>query len=284
MAPWNKHTLFFLHTPKTAGSTLEAVIGHQYGYRGIRRVDFRRYNDSCRDLRNLPVEEKMQTRVVLGHFLFSENLHGDYPRPYTYISVLRDPVERVISNYYYIRKRPNSRFHETVASGATSLEEFVRSGAEPYNFNAQTRFLAGAGENVPSSEVTAATLELAKENVEKHFTAIAITERFDESLMLLRHKLGWSWPFHLGAQKVNADKPNRGAIPASAIEAIEEANQLDRELYRWSVARLDDHIASRGEAFTRELARFRQLCGSETARKFCILRDKVLHRAGTLLE
>ena len=62
-----------------------------------------RYSDSeIKTFISLSDEKKMGIRLLKGHMPFG--LHKNLPVDARYISILRDPIERVTSQYYYIKK------------------------------------------------------------------------------------------------------------------------------------------------------------------------------------
>ena len=97
-------SVIFLHIPKVGGSTISKIIERQYRPRNIFHV---RDNSSQKRIQNcvdefkvLPVAEKERIKVLMGHMGFG--LHNFLPQPSVYFTLLRDPVERVISYYYFI--------------------------------------------------------------------------------------------------------------------------------------------------------------------------------------
>ncbi|QGS69232.1 hypothetical protein CV093_15625 [Oceanobacillus sp. 143] len=122
-----------MHIPKTAGQSLRGVIKKQYNLEETYRCPFME-----EEVVKLSDEFRNSLKFIYGHFLFGT--HEYFPKPFTYITMLRDPVERFISAYYHILLVPTNRWHEKVKG--MSLEEFIDSDdfnlqAEP---NVQTRF------------------------------------------------------------------------------------------------------------------------------------------------
>jgi hypothetical protein len=74
-------------------------------------------------------------------------------------------------------------------------------------------------------------LEQAKENLMCHFKVIGLTERFDESMMLLRKDFPWvGWPFY-SAANVTKKRLRLPEIPSNELDLVREVNRLDSELY-----------------------------------------------------
>ncbi len=92
-----------------------------------------------KEFKKLPESAKRRSKLILGHISFG--LHEFLPQPFTYITFLRDPVERIISLFYFIRRVPGHPYYSSIVSSNMSLEEFVGSGISKEVDNVQTRLL-----------------------------------------------------------------------------------------------------------------------------------------------
>src|SRR6185295_5652521 len=145
---------------------------------------------------SLPADAKSRMRLVPGHFLFG--IHRALGRPGRYITLLRHPVDRVVSSYYYILSQPGIPVREKLLAQNMSLADYVNSGLglDPHNY--QTRILAGLpeydanwDETAGRIEVPRAALDLAIRNVDEHFLLAGVSERFNEFVLVLKLLLGW---------------------------------------------------------------------------------------------
>jgi len=89
-------TVIFVHLPKCAGSTLNRILLRQYKLSETYALAGRSVRDSFLELKRLPEEKKGGIRLLYGHMHFG--LHEHLPQPCVYFTLLRDPVERVISH------------------------------------------------------------------------------------------------------------------------------------------------------------------------------------------
>jgi hypothetical protein len=249
-------TTIFLHVAKTAGTTLNQVLGREYA--DILSFYIPKESEShFEDFKNRLKNEN--AALIRGHFELG--WHYFLSRPFTYFTILRDPVERVISEYFYILSSPGHPLFSHVAKKNVSLVDFVKKWNAP---NLQTKKISGTtfAKNSGVSqdvEVNADNmLKMAKENLSKHFTVVGLTERFDETLILLKREFGWDWPFYI-RDNVTKDKAAREDIPVSTLTVIREHNRLDAELYEYVKKRFIDQINSQGKSFYDEVEKFKEL-------------------------
>lgn len=237
--------LIFLHIPKAAGSTLRSIIDRHYP----QQVIYKLYGPQTLidTFINLPEESRNRIRVLQGHIPFG--LHKYLNVPVNYLTMLRDPVERVISFYYWILENREESLYEIVRG--MSLSNFADSGF-PITSNYQTRLISG------SMEDSSDALAIAKHNLELPNTIFGLSERFDESLILFRNLLGWKSVVY-ARYNVTKNKPEKRDISDSIIETIKRHNRSDIELYQFAKQRFDENISRQGAGFQAEARKLHRL-------------------------
>src|SRR5690348_12004038 len=95
--------LIFVHPPRTAGSTLSRIMHREYNPLQICDIDPRFYYWSLQRLSRWPQQRLAKIKLFNGHIPFG--IHSFIPQPTTYITVLRDPIERTISEYHVRKHR-----------------------------------------------------------------------------------------------------------------------------------------------------------------------------------
>ena len=211
----------FTHIGKTGGTTLSTTLRWVYGPSSCYQIPAGRPEQPERWFDDVSKKRVDKVRLVMGHATYG--VHEQISGPSRYFTMLRHPIRRVVSLYYYIKSGwPESE----VAS--MSLEEFVHSDHRAARPNDQVRFVSGEKpENAPKK-----ALRDAKRNLKENFAAVGITERFDESLLLLQRKLGWSRPPVYVSSNVNRERPTVEELPSSTVDVVRRQNELDLELYR----------------------------------------------------
>lgn len=247
-------TLIFLHIPKTGGTTLSRLVvrnfpSHEiYQIRDPKQPRAPRFGDAggtVRDFMALPEEERARFRCILGHMHFG--IHEHVPGPSWYITLLRDPVERVLSQHgQYNRMVENG---EKGFARRLSLEAFLR---ERTVADHQTRFLCGWSVKAHSDEEN---LERAKHNLREHFCVVGTLERFNETMLVLGKRLGWSNLTYV-RQNVGSHRLREGDLGAEPLGRIERDNRLDRALHAFADELLDQSMADYGAGLEQDLRRY----------------------------
>jgi Galactose-3-O-sulfotransferase len=237
----------FIHLPKTAGVTVSAILRGQYT--DVERLERDKVGDDARALR---VRSGGSARAVAGHMPYG--LHKVLSRPCAYLTVLRDPVQRIASHYHWVSRHPSSPRHAELVSNRMSISDYVQwhSAARAFN-NGQTRLLGREWFDY-DDPATEETLEAAKRNLER-FVCVGLMDRFDESVLMMRRKLGWSWPTYQPRNVAPAQDP----IDAETRETILRYNRLDVELCRWARERFDREAERLGAALAADLRAFRAM-------------------------
>jgi carbon monoxide dehydrogenase subunit G len=238
-SPTGEPLLVFVHIRKTAGKTLRQILYRQYSRPRTRLVRnfFVAPEISLNVVKDLAAHPA-ELGVVHGHILFWPDI--EWPDETRFLTLLRDPVERVISHYFWLRAR-NSSYRK-------SLAEAVMGGG--IHDNLQTRVLAAS--MPPFGETTDEMLETAVKSLDR-LTVVGLTERFDESLVLATRVLGWRRMLYR-RENVTPDKKATENISDKLIDLIKSHNALDLELYETAVKRFEQDVANQGDAFPIEVA------------------------------
>ncbi len=251
--------IIFLHIPKTAGSTFLSIFMREYRSANI----FRLYGDktirsidAIEKFKELPEHDRMKIEVLIGHMKFG--LHEYMQQPVTYITFLREPIERIISHYYYVLRFSDHYLHDQVIAEKINLKDFIVRGLTDETNNGQTRLLSGVGKSLPYGDCPPEMLDSAIDNISKHFSAVGISERFDESLILMTNLFGWRSHYYY-KKNVTKKRAIKDEIPLDTLEAIKKYNQLDIQLYERVKKDFMERLARQPSSFHHKLAKFRQL-------------------------
>jgi hypothetical protein len=249
----NEPVAIFIHIPKTAGTTLHGLIWRHYPARTVYTVDWVAH--TLNDLASLDADQKTRLRIVTGHIDFG--VHELLPGPYTYLTILREPIDLVISYYYYIRRASDHPHHQLASQPGMTLEKFMASKIDASLYNIQTRMLAGQHASLPPGECSSELLEMAKRNLHDHFSVVGLTEEFDATLLLLRRTFHWRNLFY-AKMNVTHRRPARDELSPRERDIIAAANQFDFEIYDYARALFQERVRQYGPTFQAEVRRFQQ--------------------------
>jgi hypothetical protein len=276
----DSEAVIFLHLPKAAGSTLNRLIEWEYPLFEMYSIDPVFFKWSWAHLQRLSKERLRRMRMFKGHMLFG--LHAILPQPATYITVLRDPVDRVISAFYFMRTYKLHPLYWKLKSENWSLEDFVRRVPRD---NVQCKIIARAEYGKPC---TAEICERAKENLLQYFSVVGLFERFEESLALMKLRFGWKLQRY-SSFNVTRARPRKADIPRSTLDLIEEKNFFDISLYNCAANIFQTAIkthAAEVSQITRELesarARTQTPLGSALF-SICAAGRKAINRAYSII-
>lgn len=250
--PKPEKTLIFVHIPKTAGSTLSSILERQYDPSKTWKFypTYSSARESFNYFQKLPESERIKFKLVSGHIYYG--LHDLLPQPSTYITMLRDPIDRLVSSYYFIRRHSTHPFHQDAKS--MSLIDFFSCVERTRGFNnCQVRFLAGYDGDSVNEEV----LSLAKQNLQSSFAVVGLQEKFDESIILMKNLLGWHHHFFYSKKLVSKKRPAKEKLSPAELKIMEKHNELDLELYEYARKIFRARVSELGSDLQRNLKFFR---------------------------
>jgi hypothetical protein len=208
-------SVFFVHVPKTAGSSFRTVLKRWFG------SELMIFDSHDRAAFSRAWEDRDgPARAVAGHFGFG--LHQAAPgcRP-IYLSLVRDPVERFVSLYKHALQTPDHLLHGAAGAG---LESFLSHCLSEPRARGQTTgiqcfFVSGQR-----------SFEDARPVVDEAYSLIAPTDQFPEFVARAARLLGKPAP-DAPARNVRPATPELIEAAARLADRIREAHQEDQRLY-----------------------------------------------------
>jgi len=256
----DRPTLVFHHIRKTGGTSLKDIIDANLA--DAERRDIYVPEDPRPEhvrewwttwLEELTEVERRRLRCVAGHS--TAGLGSLLPRAEMFC-VIRNPVDRVLSRYWFTAKReesvpprsilawPLEQIFERLGGGHTG--DTKRHAAGSQFFNGQARLLLENRHDVSElafSEAPGPDADRWRarlfEIVDEQYLA-GVTEQFDAFVAELERRYGWRRP-EVEPQKVNRSRPRAKDLPEELIAVIRSYNWLDAELHahvaeRWRAA------------------------------------------------
>ncbi|MEX2217652.1 MAG: sulfotransferase family 2 domain-containing protein [Phycisphaerales bacterium] len=232
--------LVFLHIPKAAGTTLQSFIMQHYR-KGVRAYRFTGSREQLEKFRTMPQAQRDSFDLLLGHVNYG--IHELVSAPATYLTMLRDPVERIISHYYFILAHPEHYLHTYVAGRGYTLHEYATAGLNQEGDNNHVRWLTPRlHTEVPLGQVTRGMLEEAKWNLANGVSVFGLAERFTDSLRCFAAAFGWDPVPPRKRLNVNRARPKQDQVAPETIEAIRDSNRYDVELHEYAKALFEEQM------------------------------------------
>jgi len=164
----------FSHIPKTAGTTFNAILDRNFHGR-LHRTSHGFYEEKLKPEQIGWALGRGETYLrCLGGHAVSANLpydHSDYD--VIGLTILRDPVDRLISEYFYLRKLGVKSLVQKEWNGF--LDEIAQSRPDSFFWNTQLRFLG-------------VSMDEFKKRINEGKLFVFPQHRFDEGLLLLKKR------------------------------------------------------------------------------------------------
>ena len=224
----------FIHIPKTAGVKIRHNIHMNAGYPHAKIL----VQEEGVDLRFITDVELQECDIVSGHFGFA--LRRRFEAARRCLTVLRRPLDRVVSGYYYWKTLHGTPLAQM--ANALSIYDFVASQdttVVEYVDNAQTwqlfaDFLAPTRARHASrskSEIVAAT----KANLAS-FDFVGIQEDMPGTLEKMKRTFAWEWTDE-AAERINKTPDYDAAHIDTALLRARLGDKLamDEEIYAFAL-------------------------------------------------
>ncbi|WP_321941336.1 sulfotransferase family protein [Paraburkholderia tropica] len=242
--------IFFIHLPKSGGSSIMSFFELNAGKDAYAHCDWDTHDQAK------TVDKLGSSGVGGGHQPYG--YHRISRTPLNYVTVLRDPLARQISHYWYARTGKNgeeftsySHAEAMVMAGKISLDTWVADSLDGGNL--AVRMLSGMG------KASKEALALAKENIDRRFLLAGQCEDISEFLLLLCGRTNLNLPFFSPTNITNVGNVERVSVSDAAAEKFKAENALDYELYGYVRDILDRDVALLGSAFKTALESVRQI-------------------------
>lgn len=235
----SKEVLAFVHIEKAAGTTFVEILRRNFLFRFAEVRPF--YKSSGTSF--LDDDLKLQlllnpfTRAISGHAIKPFNLIGESRCRLKYISILRDPCKRYISQYMYWRNRMGIDI---------SFQDYLEI-PELHNFH--TRKLSGTE-----------SADAAINSIKEHFLLVGLVEEFDKFLLLLSTHLKNELPdIQYQVKNVSRKQDEAAELEIRYVNEIRANNEQDQILYNHVRSQLmPEYINIYGDSFQSDLEAYQE--------------------------
>lgn len=202
--------LFSLHVPKCGGQSMRRILEDWFGPK-FRIHYFQQFNALP------PVHESAPGLCVHGHFNREKGfgVKTYYPRANQFITILRDPLEMALSNYFFWKRKERQRRIElnTLAPGDpddyTDLDDFFRK-------RPGARLMEFMPEDMNQTNY--------RDYLNRHFIWAGVMDTLDRDMNVLARRLGL--PPTEKLPHINSSPRNEALSPALESEFRERNHRL----------------------------------------------------------
>lgn len=239
----DRHALIFMHIGKTAGSTLGNIIDRHYPNDRLYVMMQDKDNETF-----AAQPEALRARVEMIRGMTYYGIHRVIPRESRYFTLYRHPVDRVISQYFYVQRRKK---RENPDARVQPLEGFLERN--PFHTQMQLGLTVGADDKrfAQSQPLDSSHIAVAQANLARHFSLVGTVDRFDEALVLMKQRFGWNNIVY--AKRNVAPEDQRAKITPEQLRLIESMCALEIEFYEQVHAAFAADLRDQPPSFAREV-------------------------------
>jgi hypothetical protein len=241
----------FCHIPKTGGTSLHQFIASAYGTELVsEHIDSENYSTA--------ISASARYGAIIGHFWFRPGEILDPSR--LNITVLRDPIDRILSHFYFSR-RLDTTIHPSAPERFMDFPTYAvseLSSVLSVTSNFQTRLLAPLG--LPQTAINPSDndLLLAAQRSIDSFDFVGIFPELEDAATCIAGLARISTGNEIPRENVTRVRPRIAEISDVVRKRLERLNELDSELYSYAARRFLQirrrlFVASVNESVTRAI-------------------------------
>ena len=221
--------ILFDHLPKCGGSSLNAYLIAGFSNQKRFTIDGANPSTSVEEFKALPEEIRYEYSLINGHLA---NRLIEYANPECLkVTILREPVERIISLYYYIKKSEIHFLHSKLIEANMSLEEYVTSDLSNAAKNWYTsHFSALSVKHIDQNPKE--SVAKAVDNLFSKYDIIGLLSEYDAFIQSLKRHANLKTKYDNIKQNVTEGRPTPEEISPTTRKTIEEINYIDLDFYK----------------------------------------------------
>lgn len=225
----------FLHIPRTGGTSFWRYVSSKADQREILEI-FDRGNiggilDDLKTLRADGIPNDVS--FIRGHFSF-----GQVPQlnDWQSVSLVRDPVERLISYYYYIIKKKKHYLRDYIIDRRIGLNDFLVGDLSAELENFQLKVLSGGPHREYNYRKCEDSLMEIVSRIEDRSLIVGVSEDVIKSMSEVFDLMG-GYTVGTDIDLRHNTVSHRHLLSPKTLELVEERNEYDIKLHQYILNR-----------------------------------------------
>jgi len=219
--------ILFDHLPKCGGTSLCTYLEDNYPKEKSFMIDGSNPEPYLDAFRKLAETHRYAFDLIAGHLA---NQLLDYVHPNTLkVTVLREPVDRIVSHYFYAKRTPRHYLYPMIHESDIGLEDYVTMDFSGELRNWYTSHFSGLS-IAQIAENPAHALESALD-VLLNYDIVGFLDDFPAFTKTLCRRARLKNRYQNDKENVTVDRTAIQNVSPSVIHNIEQLNQLDIALY-----------------------------------------------------
>jgi len=212
--------LVFIHVPKAGGTTLNNILMKNYRF----RIDSygenffpRYYPDEFVSLVREPIAEDTRRPVYFtGHIDIDNDVFRYMPVRYVAVTMLREPVQRIVSHYRFHSTLKRSPLSAEIGNGTLDVVDYFQRFRPTIPMQYE---IFAPRKNGGGALAEAGRVHEALENIEGKVSHFGLQEQYDAFVVVLRELLGLPDVF---SPALNKTPPDAAPVTDEQIDRLRD--------------------------------------------------------------
>ncbi|MEM7112329.1 MAG: sulfotransferase family 2 domain-containing protein [Chloroflexota bacterium] len=220
--------LLYEHIPKCGGTSVSNFLRSQYHTNRTFWLDGSNPVQSINEFKAMPEAQRHAYDLIIGHRAFELR---DFCHPeMSKATIFREPIDRIISHYYFVRRKTDHYLHEQVTKQNMSLLDYATTGVSTeLRNNYVARFLSISAEEAEKEPEVSVNQAFAF--IQRTFSCVGILDRLDEAATAIAQQVSVPDAWQPTYLNQTSNRPQLDSVDDTTLQAIREVNGLDVALF-----------------------------------------------------
>lgn len=207
--------------------------------------------------------------VLCNHLIFEESsIRRALPEDSLFVGIVRQPFDQFVSAFWYYREKYNYSYLKKIP-GSRPISTYLRNPKlwEPNETQFTTSRMSIDFGMDPARVHDKLYVNQYVKYLNDTFHLVMVSDRFDESILLMRRLLGWRVQDVIYIKNNARNTFYNQTFTSKEKRTHRDWNPADYALYEHFAQVLDDKVRAAGEVFRQEVESFGVIC--QAVRDYC---------------